>query len=167
MIIYDLQCTHAHPFEGWFSSPADFEQQLEAGILQCPHCDSPQVRRVPSAVAMIHKHVVEAEAAPAKSTQVTAAASATPAPLTGRNKEPRIEAIAHSPRTLLRQLANVLIANSEDVGNEFAAEARRIHYAEAPARSIRGQISRDEYEALSDEGIEILHLPVLDKADLN
>jgi hypothetical protein len=37
----------------------------------------------------------------------------------------------------------------------FAEEARKIHYLEAPERSIRGEASAEEYEALREEGIEV------------
>jgi hypothetical protein len=39
-------------------------------------------------------------------------------------------------------------------------EARRIHYKEAPARSIRGQASDEEHEAMVEEGIPVARLPI-------
>ena len=60
-----------------------------------------------------------------------------------------------------RQLIQAIVNSSEDVGASFAEEARKIHYNEAPERSIRGQASADECEALRDEGIDILHLPIV------
>ena len=53
-----------------------------------------------------------------------------------------------------------VIANTEDVGERFADEARRIHYGETEERAIRGQASAEEREALRDEGIEVHPLPV-------
>ena len=53
-----------------------------------------------------------------------------------------------------------LMASTEDVGERFAEEARRIHYGEAEERGIRGQASREEAEALNEEGIEVLPLPM-------
>lgn len=52
------------------------------------------------------------------------------------------------------------MAKTEDVGGQFAEEARRIHYGEAEDRAIRGQTSAEELEALTDEGIEVLALPL-------
>jgi hypothetical protein len=43
--------------------------------------------------------------------------------------------------------------------HDFAEEARRIHYVEAPERSIRGEASAEEYEALLEEGIEVFRWP--------
>lgn len=53
-----------------------------------------------------------------------------------------------------------VIDNTEDVGSSFADEARRIHYKEAPERSIRGVASEDQRAALVDEGINVLALPM-------
>lgn len=68
---------------------------------------------------------------------------------------------------LYRQLVQEIARRSEDVGAAFADEARKIHYQEAPARPIRGQATAGECEALRDEGIEILHFPVVKDDDLN
>jgi len=54
-----------------------------------------------------------------------------------------------------------LMGRSEDVGVAFAEEARRIHYKESPERSIRGQTTLDEAEALREEGIEVMAMPLL------
>jgi len=68
---------------------------------------------------------------------------------------------------LYRQLVQTIVSNSEDVGNSFAEEARRIHYNEAPERPIRGQATPDECDELRDEGIQVLHLPAVKEEDLN
>lgn len=68
---------------------------------------------------------------------------------------------------LYRQLVQTIVENSEDVGSSFAEEARKIHYNEAPERSIRGQATTDECDALRDEGIQILHLPAAKDDELN
>jgi hypothetical protein len=52
------------------------------------------------------------------------------------------------------------INKTEDVGRDFAEEARKIHYQEAPERSIRGHATVDETAELREEGIEVVSLPV-------
>ena len=52
MIIFDLQCTNDHRFEGWFDNSEDFERQLTEGQLLCPYCEDAHIRKVPSAVAI-------------------------------------------------------------------------------------------------------------------
>ena len=53
-----------------------------------------------------------------------------------------------------------VMANTDDVGERFAEEARRIHYGETEERGIRGQASPEETEALIEEGIAVLPLPI-------
>jgi hypothetical protein len=53
-----------------------------------------------------------------------------------------------------------LMAHTEDVGDRFADEARRIHYGEAQPRGIRGQATPQDAEALLEEGIEVAALPL-------
>ena len=52
-----------------------------------------------------------------------------------------------------------VVRNTEDVGERFPEEARRIHYQETPARAIRGKASREDADALTEEGIEFSALP--------
>jgi len=53
-----------------------------------------------------------------------------------------------------------VLANTDDVGERFAEEARKIHYGEAKERGIRGQASRAETESLLEEGIAVMQLPL-------
>lgn len=148
MIIFDLCCSHAHRFEGWFASPADFDAQAASGLVTCPVCGDPAVRRVPSVV-----HLASSLPPP------------TVAPAAGKSDAVAVQPV--QPAAVLRQLVNALLATSDDVGRRFAEEARRMHYHEAPARSIRGQASQEEFEALQEEGIEVLRVPVIGKEDLS
>ncbi|MDR2189516.1 MAG: DUF1178 family protein [Azonexus sp.] len=151
MIIYDLCCANGHRFEGWFQSAEDFDGQLARGFVSCPQCDSDQVRRVPSAVAIGGVAVAPPEAA-------VPAARPSAAPLMPLEKQAAV---------LYRQLLRTVVAHCEDVGPAFAEEARRIHYEEAPERAIRGQATEDEREALRDEGIAVVCLPVMEDEKLN
>ena len=141
MIVYDLICDTEHRFEAWFASADEFDRQCGTELLACPVCGSGSVRRVPSAVRTT-RHGRD---------EPTPAAPAVPSAESG-------------PATRLHELAlqvvRELVSRSENVGRRFPEEARRIHYGEAPARSIRGQASAEEAEALREEGIEVLHLPV-------
>lgn len=61
---------------------------------------------------------------------------------------------------MLSRLIDAIVENTEDVGPAFPEEARKIHYNEAPARHIRGTASHKEVEALKDEGVEVVALPL-------
>lgn len=161
MIIFDLSCEHQHRFEGWFHNAQAFEQQLADCLVCCPHCDSPHVRRIPSAVAIGSQRQQISE-----ENRVAADPSSEPVHeiTIGGNVAPssRTQAMA-----LYRQLAQAMEAISEDVGTSFADEARRMHYNEIPERPIRGQTSDSECEALQEEGIAVLRLPTIREEDLN
>lgn len=50
MIVFDLKCLDGGEiFEGWFSSGADFGEQVERGLLECPYCGSARVEKAPMA----------------------------------------------------------------------------------------------------------------------
>jgi hypothetical protein len=136
MIVYDLACSAGHAFEGWFDSGDEFVRQKEAGLVACPVCDGIDVERLPAAKVRVGKAQPPAPTSPAA---------------TG-------DAIAGISPELLAKLREV-VRNTEDVGERFPEEARKIHYDEAPARSIRGKASREEAEALTEEGIDFSQLP--------
>lgn len=137
MKVLDLQCRQGHGFEGWFASEDDFRSQLERGLLECPLCADREIVRRPSAPRLNLSGAKE----PAKP------APAAPAPA---------DALAAAWMKAVREV----IRNTEDVGERFAEEARRIHHGESDARGIRGQTTREEARALAEEGIEVFSLPV-------
>lgn len=53
-----------------------------------------------------------------------------------------------------------LVESTEDVGNRFAEEARRMHFREAPVRPIRGIATAQETRELREEGIDVLTVPL-------
>jgi len=138
MIIFDLTCAADHRFEGWFRSAEEFGKQESAGQVNCPFCGSHEVRRLPSAV-----HLASSGTAGGSS----AAGMPTPPPAVS------------DPLAQARAFVEEMIRHSEDVGSEFADEARRIHYQQSPERPIRGQASGDDFLALKEEGIDVIRLP--------
>ncbi len=149
MIIYDLVCDNDHAFEGWFRDAGDFSAQLAGRLVQCPICASHAIRKVPSAVAIATGRAAESSAASKRPQPVSVPPSAT-------------QAIA-----MFREFSKAMMAMTEDVGSAFAETARRMHYEKIPERPIRGQTSDDEYEALEDEGIPVVRVPVFREEDLN
>ena len=150
MIIFDLTCNSDHRFEGWFQSQENFDRQLDEGLISCPVCGSIDIRRVPSAV-----HLGKTVSTP-DHTQ-----SQSP-PQNLQMVTPHGEVLA-----AYQKLLSAIVSSCEDVGKAFADEARKIHYLEAPQRSIRGEASSEEYESLREEGIEVLRFPAIRKDELN
>ena len=142
MKVLDLACANDHRFEGWFASDEDEAAQRERGLLVCPLCGNATVRRLPSAPRLNLGAAAPADAKPAETTTTLAM----PAP--DDLQEQWLRAVRH------------MLLNTEDVGDRFAAEARRIHYGEVPQRGIRGQATPGDAEALREEGIEFMSLPL-------
>ncbi len=143
MKVFNLSCDQDHVFEGWFGRGEDFDQQVADGLLQCPVCGNADIRKLLSAP------------------RINRGRSETPAPVASK-PEPAPEA---SPRhlelqRLWMQMARKVIESTEDVGDQFAEEARRIHYQEGPARAIRGEATVRETAELAEEGIEVLAFPM-------
>lgn len=135
MKVLNLRCENGHGFEGWFASDDDYMDQNGRGLIECPLCADRVITRMPSAPRLNLSGAREAEAPPA---------AATAADLQAR--------YLHAVREML--------ARTEDVGPRFPEEARRIHYGEAPNRGIRGEATPEERAALSEEGIEVVSVPV-------
>ncbi len=158
MKVFNLRCEQGHGFEGWFGSADDYRSQTERGLLSCPVCGSGTVQRLPSAPRLNLGATAPVEAAtatataPSTSTSVaTAAPQAPPSAVS--------DVLAQLQARYLEAVRHV-VANTEDVGPRFAEEVRRIHYGEVAQRAIRGQTDAQEREALRDEGIEVVSLPL-------
>ena len=132
MKVLNLRCANGHGFEGWFASEDEFMDQNGRGLVECPLCADQVISRLPSAPRLN---------------------------LSGARK-PEAPPQAVDLQAVWLQTVRALMQNTEDVGERFAEEARRIHYGEEPKRGIRGQATHEERSALQDEGIETLAIPV-------
>lgn len=149
MKVLDLQCGHGHPFEGWFASEDDFLEQKGRSLVQCPVCGDAQVVKKLSAPRL---NLSGARSAPTDQAPASGNAVALAKPQDA-------DALA-----AWLEMSRKLVANTTDVGSQFAEEARKIHYGEAPERAIRGQASAKETRELLDEGIAVLPLLLPDGA---
>lgn len=150
MKVFDLVCELDHRFEGWFGSEQAFEEQGARNLIECPICGSRKVIRTPSAPRL----------------NLSSQAERRPA-----DAAPRADSMTPEQRqvqALWMRVAKHVLDHTEDVGERFAEEARRIHYDEAPSRGIRGKASAEEAQELADEGIEVMNLPLpnLDRGPL-
>lgn len=144
MKVLNLCCAQDHRFEGWFGSEADFQSQFEGGLVECPLCGDKAVTRLPSAPRLNVSGAREPKAA-------APAPAEHPVPATP-------EAI--TMQAMWMKAVQHVMANTDDVGERFAEEARRMHYGEAEERAIRGRATREDAQALADEGIEVMPLPL-------
>ena len=76
-----------------------------------------------------------------------------------RARTPEARGRRRACRTSSSRKLREIVRNTENVGRRFPEEARKIHYEEVPPRPIRGQASKDDADALREEGIEFASLP--------
>lgn len=135
MIVFDLKCTHAHVFEAWFGSSADYEDQRARGLLSCPICGDADIVKA-----------VMAPNIPAKGNRAPATPAATPDP------KALMAALAHAQAKMLE--------GSQWVGMSFAEKARAMHAGEESVAPIHGQTSLAEAKALIEDGVPVAPLPL-------
>jgi hypothetical protein len=140
VIVFELICADRHRFEGWFASAEDFEGQKARGLLSCPVCSDSNIEKL--LTAKIGRPESEAPAESARQDSAPAA----------------------RPRSL-QEMIDYILLNTENVGKEFPAEARRIHRKEARERSIRGVATGEETRDLLEEGIVVMPLPIPPRED--
>jgi hypothetical protein len=172
MKVLNLQCGSMHTFEGWFGSEEDYQSQRERGLVACPLCANTEVRKLPSA-PRLNLGATEPRAAKSAAQDDASVSSGAASSATNVPAVPSADAVASSLAQVHPEAAEMVqeawmkmvkhvIANTEDVGQNFAEEARKMHYGESEERNIRGQASIEETKDLLEEGIEVLPLPVPD-----
>jgi hypothetical protein len=139
MIVLNLSCANQHRFEGWFASGEEYSRQRNDHAVSCPVCGDHEITRLPS-----NPRVRRISSGPSDVREEGTA-------------EPPARSVGMEAMLRLMQKA---IDRAEDVGEDFPEEARRIHYSEVPARSIRGVATRDEALDLLDEGITVVPLRI-------
>ena len=167
MKVYNLACPMDHRFEGWFASEEDCLAQQDKGMLACPICDSTEITRMPSAPNIAKSG--SSKEMPASTELTVTGPGSVDASGVASTISGDVVALTGSDHSQLEAQVQAaflkgmreLMGRSEDVGSAFAEEARKIHYKESPERSIRGQTTLDEAEALRDEGIEVMAMPML------
>ncbi len=154
MILYRLRCSKGHEFESWFKYSKTYERQEKKSLIGCAVCGDAKVARAIMAPRIGKAGKQDAEA-PVDTAPV-------PAPTPSPEQQQMAALARHMPKELREALQKVraeVEKNCEPVGDNFAEEARKIHYGESDKRGIYGQTSDEEAEALAEEGIEFGRLP--------
>ena len=133
MKVLNLRCVHDHRFEGWFASGEEFESQSGRGLVECPICGDNAISRLPSAPRLN---------------------------VSALREQPPPQPARPAQAAWLKALRH-MVESTEDVGERFPEEARRIHYGEVAERAIRGRATPADAQALRDEGIEVMAFPSL------
>jgi hypothetical protein len=143
MVIYNLICKKKHAFEGWFPSFEDFQKQADKKLISCPTCGTTKVEKMPHACAV---HVKKEQPAPPAKKPTQAPAQAAP-PSAAEFKE------------MLLRVHHYVKENYEDVGSQFAHEAKQMHKGQAEERPIHGTATVKEAKELAEEGVPFIPLP--------
>ena len=178
MIKYQLICENAHSFEGWFQNAEAYDNQFASGAIACPVCEttsvkkalmtpslaSPKMRKTPTR----HTPSTNVPANTDQQTGMQPKASPSGAPPFVKSPEKPSEKTPEKVveqmtemMSELRQLQRKIRSECRDVGNDFAEEARKMHYGEVEPEGIYGHATEEERAELDDEGIDIVELPIL------
>ena len=152
MKVLDLQCQHHHSFEGWFASEDDFQSQNTRSLVECPFCSDHHITKMLSAPRLNLSGASQSFSDNSHSEEPSSNAVTTTSSLAALMPVEAQQAWMH--------MVQHVLSNTEDVGGQFAEEARKMHYGETPDRAIRGQVSREETSALLEEGIQVMPLPM-------
>ena len=157
MILYKLHCVNDHEFEAWFNSADSYSEQVTAGDVECPLCGSFHVAKAPMA-PKIAKHGATPKIHNLTDLEKCPAA-------TSEDDEQRAQDLARQILRAVDKLRDHVEENFDDVGENFAEEARKIHAGEVEDRGIYGTASDDEAVELTKEEVEFFRLPTPARRD--
>ncbi|HTW25976.1 MAG TPA: DUF1178 family protein [Acetobacteraceae bacterium] len=157
MIHYQLRCSRAHEFDGWFRDSRTFADQAKRGLLECPECGDVRIEQALMAPSIGGR---AAEPSPPPAPPAPAPPSSEPVKVAAPT-----EVMPAQVRAMLQRLRAEVERNCDYVGERFADEARRIHRGETERRGIYGESTPDQVETLAEEGITVSRIPWVSRAD--
>ena len=137
MIKYNLICKCGQTFESWFLNSSEFDSLFKKKLVKCIYCESSKVKKS-----------VMAPNLPSKSNKISK-----------KNK---------AEKDIKKQLLNFrkyIEKNCKNVGDNFAREARSIHYDKKNSQGIYGKTTPEEASELIEEGIEVVTVPWVNKTE--
>ena len=134
MIKYKLLCKDClKNFDSWFSSSKEFEKLKRTAFINCPNCNSLKIEKSLMAPSIINN----------------------------KKENKNLNSNKHSEiKKKLKEYKNFIKNNFEYVGDNFAYEARSIHYNNRKKnKRIYGNATTKDVKELSEEGIETETIP--------
>lgn len=156
MKVLNLQCAQQHGFEGWFGSEADFADQQARGLVACPLCGDAHIQKMLSAPRLNLRTSRGEAPSPVSLTQTESAS-----PSGAQEVTDPVTATGTALQARFIKAMREVLAQTEDVGDRFADQARAMHHGDLQQRSIRGQTTADVAMELIEEGIEVMPLPLM------
>jgi hypothetical protein len=140
MIVFDLCCSNGHVFEAWFKDSKAYDSQRRRKKVECPACGDVKIDK-----ALMAPNIATSEKR--------------------ANADEQAIALRTQAMRALSEARKYVEENCEYVGNEFAEEARKIHFGETEKRDIYGEASKDEADSLREDGVEFAEIPWVPRAD--
>ena len=137
MIKYSLTCKCNFTFDRWFASSEEFERLMKRKLITCVKCNSNNVA----------KSIMAPNVSNSK-----------------KNNTGNYE-VQKKIKKKIVEYQNFIKANCKYVGEDFAREARSIHYGKKDTKGIYGKVTAEELKELNDEGIETTTIPWYDKTE--
>ena len=132
MIVFSFHCIDCSlSFEGWFGSSNSCEMQIKKKLVQCVSCGSSNITKELSKPNVSVKK---------------------------DNFTPNEKALRDF-RKKVKEVNKFVEKNFEFVGDQFAYEARKIHYSKPNKKPVYGNATKEEVADLNDEGIEVTSIP--------
>jgi hypothetical protein len=150
MIRFSLRCAQDHGFDSWFQSDAAYQGLRAAGMITCPICGNGSVDKslmAPALGAKGRSTIAEAEPQP--------------------TAKPDLSAPQSDVEAAFAEMRRNVEANSDYVGVNFVAEARRMHEGAAPERSIWGEARPQDVKGLLEDGVRVAPLPFMPSRKTN
>ncbi len=153
MIVFDLQCRKKHRFQSWFKDGASFDRQAKRGLVECPICGDVKIEKAlmaPRLAGTKKSRKRVAVPAEAVASEMPMQAAIGPDPATAKAAELHKE---------LAKLREHVEKNFENVGGDFAEQARAMHYGEREHKNIYGETSDEQARELAEEGVPVARIP--------
>jgi hypothetical protein len=160
MIHYQLQCSQAHAFDGWFKDSATFEQQARRRLVECPECGDTGIERALMAPAVAKRQALTVAPAPSQPEAAPPAVAPTVTPERMANGRLPAQMLA-----VLQRMRAEVEKHCDYVGPQFADEARKMHRGESDYRGIYGETTEEQAESLAEDGIAVSRIPWVPRAD--
>ncbi len=164
LIKYTLKCANDHIFDGWFQNSSSFDKQNQDDLIHCPQCGSTMVEKTLMAPTVTGTKAQKSVAMP----DLSIPEISNNEPMEGNPALATIpEPLVHGDKTVqavvekMRELRQWVEKNTDNVGDDFANKARKMHYGEEERRGIYGKATFEEAQDLIDDGIDFLPLPAL------
>ena len=135
MIKYSLNCKSCDlKFDSWFASSLEFEKLKKKKLLRCHVCNSLKIEKSLMMPSVINKNTL----------------------IKNKSSSNKFENIKKTISEYQKFIKN----NFEYVGENFAYEARSIHYKNKKnKKGIYGHASKKDINELNEEGIETQLIP--------